>query len=72
MIGPVLSQRRFFSLGLGRQVISTEGAFRRPLTYDGHPIHSNPNPLFALQRPEREKMPLKELGRPPMNQGELR
>ena len=42
--------------------ISTEGALRRPLTYDNHPsIHPIPSPLFALHRPERHKMTLEEL-----------
>ena len=47
--------------------------FRRPLTYDDHPIHPNPA-LFALQvqRPERQQMTLEELGRPMMNYDELR
>ena len=56
-----------FSLGLGRQVISTEGALRRPLTYDYHTIQSNPNPPLAPHRPERHKMTLEELGRPPLD-----
>ena len=44
-------------------VISTECALTRLLTNDDHPSY----PLFALHRPERHKMTLEKLGRPPMN-----
>ena len=49
-------------------VISTECALTRLLTNDDHPSF----PIFALHRPERHKMTLEKLGRPPMNWGELR
>ena len=59
------------SIGPGKPpylpIISTEGALRRPLTYDDNPIH--PPPLFALRSLERPK---EELGRPPINHDELR
>ena len=38
------------------------------MTYDDHPIHS----LFALQRPEGNKMILEDLGQPPINYDELK
>ena len=49
-LAPFCQKRTFFSLGLGRQVISTEGALRRPLlTYADHPIHSIPiHFLFSI------------------------
>ena len=50
--------------------IRTEGALSRPLTYDNHPSKSNT--LFALNCPERHKITLEELGRPPVNQDKLR
>ena len=44
-------------------IIRTEGALTRLLTNDDHPSY----PIFALHRPERHKMTLEKLGRPPMN-----
>ena len=37
------------------RLISTEGALRRPMIYDNHPIASNPNPHIALKTASHDR-----------------
>ena len=47
--------------------VSTEGALRRPMTYDDQTIQSHPSQSNPYLHPERHNMTLDELGRTPMN-----